>query len=248
VRSRRALDGPRESFAVGKPWRDRSSVRSTGMHDHLLVMAKAPVPGRSKTRLCPPCTPDQAAAIAEAALADVLDAVAACGAGRKLLALDGSPGEWLPAGFEVFPQQGDGFDERLAHAWRTAGGPGLQVGMDTPQVTATELDDALARLHDPGVDAVLGPALDGGWWAIGLHRPDDRVFLGIPMSRDDTGRRQRDRLDELGLRTAPLPALLDIDHFDDARTVAALAPRLRTAKAVAAVQATLTETAPATPR
>ena len=59
---------------------------------NLLVMAKAPVAGRVKTRLCPPCTPAEAAAIAEAALADTLDAVAACGAGRRIVALDGEPG------------------------------------------------------------------------------------------------------------------------------------------------------------
>ena len=68
---------------------------------HVLVMAKAPVPGRVKTRLCPPCTPDEAAAITEAALADTLAAVARCGAGRRIIALDGAPGPWLPARFEV---------------------------------------------------------------------------------------------------------------------------------------------------
>ena len=71
---------------------------------HVLVMAKSPVPGRVKTRLCPPCTPAEAAALAEAALADTLEAVAACGAGRRILALDGAPGPWLPAGFEVVAQ------------------------------------------------------------------------------------------------------------------------------------------------
>ena len=68
---------------------------------HLLVMAKAPVAGRVKTRLCPPCTPGEAAGLAEAALADTLDAVLEAGAGRCILALEGEPGPWLPAGFEV---------------------------------------------------------------------------------------------------------------------------------------------------
>ena len=91
----------------------------------------------------------EAAALAEAALADTLDAVAACGAGRRIVALDGAPGPWLPAGFEVVPQVDGPFDRRLAAAWAAAGGPGVQIGMDTPQVTAALLDDALAGLDDP---------------------------------------------------------------------------------------------------
>ena len=103
----------------------------------LLVMAKAPVAGRVKTRLCPPLTPLQAAAVAEAALADTLAAVAGCGASRKVVALAGEPGPWLPPGFEVVAQRGVGLASRLVHAWADVGGPGVQIGMDTPQVTAT---------------------------------------------------------------------------------------------------------------
>ena len=139
------------------------------MSTHILVMAKAPVPGRVKTRLCPPCTPVDAAALAEAALADTLDAVAACAAGRRILAVDGEPGPWLPAGFEVVPQCRGHFERRLGSAWATAGGPGVQIGMDTPQVTVALLDLALAALDT--APAALGHAADGGWWAIGLRRP-----------------------------------------------------------------------------
>jgi glycosyltransferase A (GT-A) superfamily protein (DUF2064 family) len=99
-------------------------------------MAKAPVPGKAKTRLCPPLTARQAAAVAEAALADTLEAVAGSGAGRRILALDGEPGDWVPPGFEVIVQRGETFAERLATAWQDAAGAGLQIGMDTPQVTA----------------------------------------------------------------------------------------------------------------
>lgn len=198
----------------------------------LLVMAKEPVAGRAKTRLCPPCTGAEAAAIAEAALVDTLAAVARCGAERRVLALDGSPGAWLEAGFEVIPQRGHRFDERLANAWADAGGPGLQIGMDTPQVTPELLDDSLAALLEPGVDAVLGDAFDGGWWAIGLRRPDPRVFLDVPMSRPHTSREQRRRLRALDLHTTDLPVLHDMDHFADAVELAAALPGSRTAAAV----------------
>ncbi len=121
------------------------------------MIAKAPVPGRVKTRLCPPCTPAGAAALAEAALGDTLAAVARSRrAGRRVLVLDGEPGPWLPRGFEVVPQRGDGLAERLAAAFADVGGPALLIGMDTPQVSPALLDDGLRALD--GADAALAPA------------------------------------------------------------------------------------------
>jgi rSAM/selenodomain-associated transferase 1 len=194
----------------------------------LVVIAKAPVAGHSKTRLCPPLQPAQAATLAEAALADTLQAVAwTPGATRRVLVLDGDAGPWLPEGFEVLAQRGDAFGERLANAVRDVGEPLLMVGMDTPQLTRAQLAGALRRLDDPQVDAVLGPTPDGGYWAIGLAAADPSVFDGVPMSSAQTGARQRARLDELGLRTAQLETLRDVDTFDDATAVAALAPWTR---------------------
>jgi rSAM/selenodomain-associated transferase 1 len=187
-------------------------------------MAKAPLPGRVKTRLCPPLDHAQAAALAEAALADTLNAVAWTPARRRVLVLDGSPGAWLPAGFEVVAQRGAGLAERLAHATHDVGEPLLFVGMDTPQLTRARLCDALERLAQPGVDAVLGPTTDGGFWTIGLREPDPHVFAGVPMSSAGTGAAQRARLDALGLRTIELQTLRDVDTYDDAVAVAALAP------------------------
>ena len=194
---------------------------------NVLVMAKAPVAGRVKTRLCPPCTPAEAAAIAEAALADTLAAVAACGASRRIVALDGAPGPWLPPGFEVIPQVDGGLDRRLAAAWSAAGGAGVQIGMDTPQVTAALLDRALASLGD--TSAALGHAVDGGWWAIGLRRPDPRVFAGIPMSTAETGAAQHARLCALGLSVTALPALVDLDTVADLPAVTKSGSAIRTA-------------------
>src|SRR5205807_5507305 len=91
----------------------------------IIVLAKAPVPGRVKTRLCPPCDPAQAARLAEAALVDTLRAVAAPRWDRRVLVLDGTPGPWLPGRFEVLPQRGDGLDERLAHAFTDVGAGGV---------------------------------------------------------------------------------------------------------------------------
>ncbi len=204
------------------------------MNVALVVIAKEPRPGRSKTRLCPPCTSEEAARLAAAALADTLEAVAAAPTrGRRVLALEGEPGPWLPAGFEVVPQRGGGLDERLAGAFDAVGGPALLVGMDTPQLTPTLLAEGAAVLHEPGVDAALGPASDGGYWAIGLREPDPDVFLGVPMSTANTGPAQAARLRALGMRFVELPLLRDVDTIADARAVAALTPRTRFARRLA---------------
>jgi uncharacterized protein len=198
----------------------------------IVVLAKAPVPGRVKTRLCPPRDSEQAAELAEAALVDTLRAVAATPCERRVVVLDGAPGTWLPAGFEVLPQRGNGLDERLARAFTDTGTGGVLIGMDTPQLTPARLTAALRALSAPGVDAVLGPSVDGGWWALGLRTPEPRVFLGVPMSTPHTGDAQRARLHELRLRTAALPTQRDVDDFDDALAAARTAPDSRFAAAL----------------
>jgi rSAM/selenodomain-associated transferase 1 len=202
----------------------------------LVVIAKSPQPGRSKTRLCPPCTPAQAAMLAEAALRDTLAALAAAPARRRVLALDGEPGPWLPRGFEVLEQRGDGLGERLGHALEEAGGLGMVVGMDTPQLSPALLAHAARALRRPGTDAVLGPALDGGYWTIGLKDPDPAVFEGVPMSSSRTCDAQRRRLAELGLRVAMLPWLRDVDTIEDACAVARACPGSAFAAALARSQ------------
>lgn len=202
--------------------------------DVIIVIAKAPVAGRSKTRLCPPCTPEQAAELARAALEDTLAAVLVTPARRRVLVLEGEPGSWLPEGFEVLPQRGDGLEERLAAAFEDVGDAAFLVGMDTPQLTEAHLVSGLEALGT--APSVIAPAADGGYWGIGLRAADPRVFEGIPMSADDTGARQRARLEELGLGVVDLPALLDVDTIDAARTVAELAPQTRFARALAAME------------
>jgi rSAM/selenodomain-associated transferase 1 len=201
---------------------------------NLLVIAKEPVPGRVKTRLTPPCTPAQAATLAAAALADTLAAAAhARRATRRVLVLDGEPDGWVPDGFAIVPQRGDGLAARLAAAFEDAGGPAFLVGMDTPQLTPALLDAGLDALDR--ADAAFGAALDGGYWGIGLRHPYRDAFRGVPMSEDNTGAVQRARLAALNLRTAVLPPLRDVDTIADARTVAAQAPDTRFAAALAEI-------------
>jgi rSAM/selenodomain-associated transferase 1 len=190
----------------------------------IVVLAKAPVPGRVKTRLCPPCTPGQAAAVAAAALADTLDTAAASRAGRRILAVDGAYDP--PPGWTVLPQRGGSLGDRLAGVFADAHRPGtatLLIGMDTPQLAVGDLDEAFRRLARTG--AVLGPAVDGGWWALGLA--DSRhasVLAGIATSTERTGADTRAALRRRGLRVASLRTLSDVDTAADAYAVAALCP------------------------
>ena len=200
----------------------------------LLVIAKQSVPGRVKTRLVPPCTHEQAAALAEAALADTLRTVLTVPARRRLLVLDGKPGPWLPPGFDIVPQCGGPLDERLAAAFAAVRGPALLIGMDTPQVAP-----GLITVDWQAADAVFGPAADGGFWALGLRVPDPALLRGVPMSTASTGVMQRSRLLAAGLRVADLPQLRDVDTAADALAVARQAPRSRFAARVRELAAVL---------
>lgn len=220
----------------------------------LLVLAKSPVAGQVKTRLRPPATSADAARIAAAALLDTLDAVRATAGVSPVLALAGqladadvsadmaaelaaATSDWL-----VLPQRGADLGDRLAnaHADVAAAYPGrqvLQIGMDTPQLTAAQLTEAADLLTEAG--AVLGPAADGGWWALGLQDPCDAdVLRTVPMSTADTGRRTWLALHGRGLFVARLPMLRDVDDWGDALAVAELIPGSRFARQVASVRPT----------
>jgi len=202
----------------------------------LVVIAKEPLPGDVKTRLCPPCTLGQAAAIAEAALADTLDAVAATPASRRVVALDGRPGDWLPKGFDVLAQRNGSLANKLFGAFEdcfsVSPDPVVLIGMDTPQVHPEHLLSADLALSGRA-DAVIGLAPEGGYWLLGLSHLHPAAFSGVPMSTDDTGEAQVDRLRECGYTVAMVEPLRDFDHPDAALEVAALVPGSRFAKAVA---------------
>ena len=211
----------------------------------ILVLAKAPVPGQVKTRLCPPATPGEAARIAAASLLDTLDTTR----GRcTVVALVGSLADAerraevraALAHCRVVPQRGATFAARLVAAHADAGGSGpvIQLGMDTPQLDEALLDEAGRALGS--CDAVLGPARDGGWWALGVHDPRHaRVLADVPMSTPDTGALTLRALHAAGLRVTLLPELSDVDTMEDAERVAAVAPGSRFATAVAQVRAAM---------
>ncbi|WP_436762549.1 TIGR04282 family arsenosugar biosynthesis glycosyltransferase [Streptosporangium sp. V21-05] len=209
------------------------------LRGQVVVIAREPVSGKVRSRLTPPFTEGEAAALAAAALEDTLRAVARVPIARRVLALDGAPGPWLPHGFTVLPQRGNGPDERLAAAFddahRLLPGPVVLIGMDTPQVTPDMLVYALSLLG--AYDAVFGPAADGGFWLLGLRVPDPALLLGVPMSEPTAGEVQLRRLGEAGLSVALMPRLTDVDTAADAFVVAAQAPRSFFAAALARMSA-----------
>ncbi|OBK53763.1 DUF2064 domain-containing protein [Mycobacterium sp. 1081908.1] len=194
----------------------------------VLVVAKAPEPGRAKTRLAATVGDGVAADIAAAALLDTLDAVAAAPVAARVVALTGDLGAAARAAeirrrlesFTVITQRGDDFADRLANAHADSGDgyPVLQIGMDTPQVSAELLTDCARRLV--GSPAILGLAHDGGWWVLGVRTPSMAECLrGVPMSRPDTGELTLKALRDNGIDVAPVQRLADIDVVDDVAAV-----------------------------
>lgn len=207
----------------------------------LVLIAKETLPGRVKTRLHPALSYEQAAELAAASLADTLRTAQAVPATRRVLLFDGAI---LPAGtdgWEILDQVDGGLDERLGAMFDVLDEPTVLIGMDTPQLTAAHLAPAFEswRWGEGQPDAWFGPACDGGFWALGLRSPDGDLVRGIPMSRDDTGKLQLDRLAKAGLSVGMLAPLTDVDTIADAHEVARLAPDGRFAATLAGFSAEL---------
>jgi glycosyltransferase A (GT-A) superfamily protein (DUF2064 family) len=214
-----------------------------------LVVAKAPVPGRVKTRLGAEIGMPEAAGVAAASLLDTLAACsAAFGPTGCCLALSGDLTGAVQErsiraalrGWAVVRQRGDGFAARLvnAHADVADRAPGavVQIGMDTPQVTPVHLLDSAAAL-DEELDAVLGPALDGGWWVLALRDPRAAAPLSeVAMSTPRTCADTREALRAAGLRVGGTTQLRDVDTVADGDAVAAAAPGGHFARSWAAVR------------
>lgn len=209
----------------------------------ILVVAKAPVCGSVKTRLGRVVGMERAAQLAAAALLDTMAVcVAACGVGRCHLALEGDLADaelsedLLDAtdNWTVHTQRGDNFAARLVNAHHdtaaASGAPVVQVGMDTPHVEEQMLTEVRSRLIHPD-EAVIGPAVDGGWWLLGVGGPHLLSHLDrVPMSTPQTGDLTREALVRAGARVSSIETLRDVDEFTDAESVAAAAPGTRFAR------------------
>jgi rSAM/selenodomain-associated transferase 1 len=216
----------------------------------LAVMTKAPRAGQVKTRLVPPLTPDEAAELNICFLRDTAAAISqACGENARGIAVYtpvGAEAEYihiLPRGFQLVPQRGEGFGERLALAVEDL----FQIGFasvclidsDSPTIPAKSYADAARILSMPGECVVLGPSDDGGYYLIGLNKMQRRLFEKIHWSTERVLAQTRQRAAELDLGVRLLPPGYDVDDratlrrlcdellSDDATSTIAIAPNTR---------------------
>lgn len=211
----------------------RPPVKATARHETaLVVFAKAPIPGQVKTRLCPPLTPDEAATLHGSFVLDTLERSKAAVAMLKLPLdryLACAPSSTLVffkimeerQGVRLIDQVGDDLGARMNQAFETMFARGykraLIVGTDVPSLPLEHYKQALALLETN--DLVLGPALDGGYYLIGLKRDAPDLFSGIPWSTDRVLALTQERAAKFGLKSALLPSWRDVDTIEDVQAL-----------------------------
>jgi rSAM/selenodomain-associated transferase 1 len=183
------------------------------------IVAKTPRPGAVKTRLCPPLTPGEAAALHGAFLADTVELVAGLSGVRGALvfapAADEVYAARLAPGFLRVAQRGADLGARLRHAFAAlfaAGAPAVVAsGADAPTLPAAYVAEALTRLAAPGTDVALGPTDDGGYYLVGTARPQPALFEDIAWSTPSVLVQTLARARTAGLGVALLPPWFDVD-------------------------------------
>jgi rSAM/selenodomain-associated transferase 1 len=189
----------------------------------LAVMAKAPRSGKVKTRLAPPLTLDQSAAINICFLRDTTENIAAVAASGKAAGIisytpigdEALFDNLLPADFALIPQRGEGFGERLlatAEDLLTCGyGSVCLIDSDSPTVPAAAFEQAVAELAKPGDRIILGPSHDGGYYLIGLKRAHSELFANITWSTSTVFAETIAAAQAATLETVILPLWYDVD-------------------------------------
>jgi glycosyltransferase A (GT-A) superfamily protein (DUF2064 family) len=165
----------------------------------LVIMAKQPAVGRTKTRLCPPLTPAEAVALYEAMLRDTIGLV------------DGLEGVRLA--IAVTPPEATDAFRALGRLLAAGHSRAIALNSDGPTLPAAYLRQAIARLDD--ADVVLGPSEDGGYYLIGLTQPQPELFQDIEWSTEQVTAQTLARAEAMGLSVALLPPWYDVDTAAD---------------------------------
>ena len=195
----------------------------------LVVMAKRPFPGQTKTRLVPPFSLEQAAALYESFLKDTLELARAAADITPFVAYAPSNRETasyfrhLAPDFELIPQTGPTLGERLDGVLTDLLDKGFDqvaaVNSDSPTLPPAYLDEAFNRLEDPDTDVAIGPCDDGGYYLIGWKRPHPRLVLEVQMSTDHVLADTLAIADEDRLIVSSLPPWYDVDDLADLRRI-----------------------------
>lgn len=214
---------------------DTTMTAHPGWRCALAVMAKAPRTGAVKTRLAPPLTAEEAAAMSTCFLRDVTSVVGTVGVPGQVEGFVAytPPGQemafngLLPPGFRLLTQRGADLGERLLHATDDFLAAGYEavclINSDSPTLPGAVLEEAVNTLRLPGDRMVLGPADDGGYYLIGLKRAHEQLFRDIAWSTETVLSDTLQRAREIGLETRLLPSWYDVD---DAASLARLCEEL----------------------
>jgi hypothetical protein len=196
----------------------------------LIVMAKAPVPGTVKTRLCPPYTFEEAAELYRCFLLDTLDLVSRLRGVAVVVAYHPPGAEGVfrsmaSPGFKLLPQRGNDLSERLNGAFERLFSLGYEqvvaIGADSPTLPLDYIEGAFELLAKVENDLVLGPSADGGYYLIGMKAPHPSLFLGQVMGTEKVLSETLERAQQVGLRVGLLPPWYDVDTQDDVKRLLA---------------------------
>lgn len=190
----------------------------------LIIFAKPPIPGRVKTRLSPPLSPDEAADLYSCMLGDVLDKAKSFSCLDKHLWYE--PALEAPAcfariapGMSSLPQQGRDLGERMEEAFRHAfaGGSAAAaiLGTDSPDLPLSFIESAYEKLQEPGIDVVFGPAMDGGYYLLAMKKLHGELFHDVPWSSGDVLKRSLEHAAAAGISVSLLPTWHDVDRAED---------------------------------
>jgi hypothetical protein len=193
----------------------------------LIIFAKEPLPGKVKTRLSPPLSPEAAAQLYHCFIQDILDEMARVPEVRLAVAFSPETAQGFfrrlaPPGTILFPQEGADLGDRMARAlarnFAAGFGPILLRGSDVPDLPAAMVSEATAALTAGQARVVLGPATDGGYHLVGLTEPQPALFQGPVWSSRTVLTDTLGLARQLGLKVHLLPPWPDIDTYDDLRT------------------------------
>ena len=197
----------------------------------LLIFAKWPEAGKVKTRLSPPLSAEDAAALYRCMLLDTVDSTKGLAGIDRFLCYDGEvarEADFMAMAPDValFRQSGRDLGERLDTAFAAAFGLGYRrvavIGTDAPHTPASDIGSAFSLLAAGDVDIVFGPTVDGGYYLLGMKELHRELFRDIPWSSRDVLQVSIDRAESAGLKASLLGSGFDLDTIEDLKRLAAL--------------------------